>query len=211
MNIIVLGPPGVGKGTQADMLAEKLGIPQISTGEIFRENIEKRTGLGKKAKAFIDKGELVPDEITISIIEKRLADCKKGFILDGFPRDIHQAEALDKITKIDLVIDFAAPDAVVVDRIAGRMTCHKCQAIYNIRTAPHPKKPGVCDKCKGALYQRDDQKEEVVKHRLEVYTELTSKLIDYYKKKMIKVDATASIEKIHNEVMKKIQKFKGEK
>lgn len=172
MNIIMLGPPGAGKGTQAKMLVEKFGIPQISTGDMLRAAVAEGTELGKKAKEYMDKGQLVPDEVVIGIVEERLkkSDCEKGFILDGFPRTVPQAEALDKILekmgkKIDYVINIVVPDVEILKRLTGRRTCKQCGAMYHVIYNP-PKQEGVCDKCGGELYQRDDDKEETIKNRL---------------------------------------------
>ena len=174
MNLIFLGPPGAGKGTLAKQVAEAYKIPHISTGDIFRE----------KAKAIIDAGGLVSDEITIDLVKDRLSkdDTKNGYILDGFPRTIPQAEALDKFAHIDAAVDFSIPDADVVERLGGRRMCRKCGTPYNITAAP-PKVEGVCDKCGGELYTRDDDTDEAIKHRLDVYREQTAPLIDYYKSK----------------------------
>ncbi|MFH1439458.1 MAG: adenylate kinase [Candidatus Woesearchaeota archaeon] len=187
MILILLGPPGSGKGTQAKMLMEKYGIPQISTGDILRAEAAKGSELGRKAKEIMDSGKLVSDEIILDIIEKRINedDCKKGFILDGFPRTIVQADGLKKLLgrnklKLDKVINVNVKDNIVVERISGRWTCKECEAIFNTFTNP-PKKKGICNQCKGELYQREDQKENVVKDRLKVYREQTKPLIDYYK------------------------------
>jgi len=212
MRLIFLGPPGVGKGTHAEDVAKHYGIPKISTGDIFREEMKKGTELGKKVAEFINRGELVPDDITIKILQERISkpDCAKGFILDGFPRTIPQAEALDKIAKIDLVINFTASKEVIIERISGRLTCRKCGAIFH-KTSKGlvPKKPGICDYCGGELYQREDQKPEAVKRRLEVYEEQTKPLIDYYRKKGILVDFNAEGEK--EEVSKRLFELLEEK
>ncbi len=184
--IIFLGKPGSGKGTYSTKAAEELKVPHISTGDIFRKNIEEGTELGKKIKEIVDKGELVPDNIVNQIVKNRLQeeDCKKGFILDGYPRTIEQAKELDKYEEIDKVLYIDVPDEVVIRRITTRRVCKKCGAVYNILTLP-PKKEGICDKCGGELYQREDDTEEAVKKRLEEYKELTEPLINYYKEKGI--------------------------
>lgn len=210
MNIIMLGPPGAGKGTQAKMLVEEFGIPQISTGDMLRAAVAEGTELGKKAKEYMDKGQLVPDEVVIGIVRERLSkpDCEKGFILDGFPRTVPQAEALDKILqemgkKIDYVINIVVPDEEILKRLTGRRTCRKCGAMYHVVFNP-PKKEGVCDKCGGELYQRDDDKEETIRKRLEVYKAQTEPLVDYYKKKgvLVDIDGTKGIQEIYQDILK---------
>lgn len=191
MRLVLLGAPGAGKGTQAKRLIEKYGIPQISTGDILRQNVADGTPLGKEAKSYMDKGELVPDRIILGLVGDRLKkdDCKKGYILDGFPRNIAQAEALDKMLN-DLNMPLTAALSVdvpfddLMKRLTGRRTCRNCGQMFNIYFSP-PKKDGVCDKCGGELYQRDDDKEETIKKRLEVYEASTAPLIDYYHKKGI--------------------------
>lgn len=208
MKLIFLGAPGAGKGTIAKMVMEKYNIPQISTGDIFRDNVKNETELGKKAKEYIDKGGLVPDEITVGMVKERLIkdDCKNGYILDGFPRTIPQAEALENIDKIDKVIDFQARDDVIIQRLSGRRTCRKCGAIFHVVNIP-PKVEGVCDKCGGELVQRSDETEDVIKNRLEVYRKQTEPLIDYYKKKemLAGVDANTSPEPIFAGTVKVIE------
>jgi len=210
MNLIMLGPPGAGKGTQAKMLVEKFGIPQISTGDMLREAVKQGTELGKKAKEYMDKGVLVPDDIVIGIVKERLSqpDCEKGFILDGFPRTILQAEALDEALtelgkKIEYAINIDVPEDELIKRLSGRRTCRKCGAMYHVIFNP-PKEEGKCDKCGGELYQRDDDKEETIKKRLEVYKSQTQPLIDYYQKKgnLVNVSGTGSIQEIFEEVVR---------
>lgn len=193
MRIVLLGPPGIGKGSYAKELSKRLDIPHISTGDIFREEIKKETELGKKVKEYVEKGELVPDEIVIEVVRNRLSqpDCQKGFILDGFPRTLNQAKALDEITKIDIVFNFEAPIEVIIDRVSGRRICKKCGAIYHIKYNP-PKKDGICDICGGELYQREDDKPEIVKHRLEVYNKQFKPIVEYYKEKGILVTVNAA-------------------
>jgi adenylate kinase len=205
MRLVFLGPPGSGKGTQAKILSEKTNIPHISTGDIFRKNIKEQTELGRKASEYTSKGLLVPDTVTNEMVKKRLLekDCKKGFILDGYPRTIPQAEFLDSVLKIDKVINFELKDEEVVRRISGRRTCRNCASIYNIYSLK-PKKENICDKCQGSLVQRDDEKPDVVKKRLVVYKDQTEPLIDYYRKKklLVDVDAYPSIEDVNSLLMK---------
>ena len=184
MNFILLGPPGAGKVTLAKEAAKAYGIPHISTGDIFRENIKNQTELGKKAKAIIDAGGLVSDEITIGLVKDRLAqkDTENGYILDGFPRTIPQAEALETFCPDVTVVNFTIADEVVVGRLSTRRVCKKCGENYNI-VSVKPKVEGICDKCGGELYQRDDDKPESITHRMEVYREQTEPLIAYYRQK----------------------------
>ena len=191
MKIIMLGAPGAGKGTQAKMLADKYGIPHISTGDIFRANIKNETELGLEAKQYMDKGLLVPDELTVKILLDRVAndDCKNGYVLDGFPRTIPQAEVLDKAVselndKIDFAINVDVKDESIIKRMSGRRACLKCGATYHIEHIP-PKTEGICDTCGSELVLRDDDKPETVKKRLTVYHDQTQPLIDYYNKKNI--------------------------
>ena len=190
MIIIMLGAPGTGKGTVAGILSEKLGIPQVSTGDIFRKNIKEQTDLGKLAEKYISKGQLVPDEVTIDIVRDRLKqdDVKKGIILDGFPRTVKQAEELDKILesenkKVDLVVNLTTPEEEIIERIVNRRVCsnQECKAIYNLILNP-PKKEGICDKCGSELVQRKDDNVETVKARFSSYMEQTSPLVDFYEK-----------------------------
>ncbi len=191
MKVIMLGAPGAGKGTQAKQIADKYSIPHISTGDIFRANIKNGTELGKKAKTFMDQGLLVPDELVVELVADRIQqdDCKNGFVLDGFPRTIPQAEALDaaleKINeKMDYAIDVDVPDENIITRMSGRRACLNCGATYHIVSIP-TKVEGICDRCGSQVVLRDDDKPETVKKRLEVYHEQTQPLIDYYKKKEI--------------------------
>jgi adenylate kinase len=189
MRIILLGPPGAGKGTQAKDLVEKYGIPQISTGDILRKNLADKTPLGLEAKKYMDKGELVPDAVVVGIVRDRLkeSDCAKGYILDGFPRTVPQAEELDKAlaamsTPLDKVLSIDVPDEELVKRLSGRRMCRGCNAGYHVMFKA-PKVEGKCDACGGELYQRDDDKEEAIKNRLVVYQASTAPLIKYYRDK----------------------------
>ncbi len=191
MRLVLLGAPGAGKGTQAKKLIEKYSIPQISTGDILRKAVADGTPLGKEAKAIMDRGELVSDKIVLGLVEERLKkdDCKKGYILDGFPRNTAQAEALDKMLSsmgapLTVALSVDVDKDVLMKRLTGRRTCKSCQQMYNVYFSP-PKKEGVCDKCGGALFQRDDDKEETIKKRLDVYEAQTAPLFNYYGKKGI--------------------------
>ncbi|MBO5473714.1 MAG: adenylate kinase [Lachnospiraceae bacterium] len=204
MKIIMLGAPGAGKGTQAKMIAEKYGVPHISTGDIFRANIKNGTELGMEAKKYMDQGLLVPDELTVKILLDRVAneDCKNGYVLDGFPRTIPQAEVLDKALtelgdKIDYAIDVDVPDENIVKRMGGRRACLSCGATYHIEHVP-PKSEGICDKCGQELVLRDDDKPETVKNRLNVYHEQTQPLIEFYTKKGVlkAVDGTVDMKDV---------------
>ena len=196
MKIIALGSPGVGKGTYAKLIVEKYGIITISSGDLFRENIKNETELGKKAKELIDAGHLVPDEITIEMMKERLSreDTQKGFVLDGFPRTIPQAEALAEFVEVDMAINFKADKEIIMQRLTGRRTCKKCAATFHMVNLP-PQVEGVCDKCEGELIQRSDELPEVIEERLKVYEEQTAPLIDYYKEKglLAEIDANRDI------------------
>ena len=183
MNFIFLGPPGAGKGTLASQVAEEYGIPQISTGDIFRENIKNQTELGKKVKAIMDAGGLVSDDVVLEIVEDRLKkdDCKKGFILDGFPRTIPQAEAFEKLGINVKVVNFEVNNDLIIARLSNRRVCKNCKANYNVKFMP-PKVEGKCDKCGGELFTREDDKLESITNRLEVYRKETEPLIDFYRK-----------------------------
>ncbi|WP_461809715.1 adenylate kinase [Faecalimonas sp.] len=214
MKIIMLGAPGAGKGTQAKKIAEKYGIPHISTGDIFRANIKNGTELGKKAKTYMDEGLLVPDELVVDLVVDRVQqeDCKNGYVLDGFPRTIPQADALDKALaklgeKMDYAINVEVPDANIVNRMSGRRACVGCGATYHIVHAP-TKEENICDTCGGELILRDDDKPETVLKRLRVYHEQTQPLIQYYTDKniLVEVDGTVDLE----DVFKAIVRILGE-
>lgn len=204
MNLILLGAPGAGKGTHGAILTKKLGIPAVSTGDIIREALKNGTEMGLKAKVFTNAGKLVPDEIVIGIIRERLAkdDCKGGFILDGFPRTIPQAEALDKMVSIDKVIELDASEDLILRRLSGRRVCSKCGATYNVDTMP-PKQEGICDNCGSTLIQRKDDQPETVKERLKVYHAQTEPLVAYYKKqgKLAAVDGGKPIDEAQRDIL----------
>jgi adenylate kinase len=208
MRLVLLGAPGAGKGTQAKKLVEKYGLPQISTGDLLRAAVASGTPLGKEAKSYMDKGELVPDTVVLGMVEERIKqdDCKEGFILDGFPRNVAQAQALDKMLAslnmpLTAALSVDVPFEDLMKRLTGRRTCKACGQMYNVYFTP-PKKDGSCDKCGGELFQRDDDKEDTIKKRLEVYNAQTAPLIDYYGKKGIlkSVAGTGSI----NDIFKKV-------
>ena len=205
MNVILLGAPGAGKGTQAVRIAAAMNIPHISTGDIFRKNIKEKTPVGLKAKSYIDRGQLVPDEVVVEIVQQRIDedDCKNGFLLDGFPRTIAQAEALDRLTNIDNVINLEVDLDKLVDRITGRRVCEKCGESYHVST----KKDDICEKCGGKLIQRADDTEETVKSRLNVYKNETAPLINFYKNQGVlkNVDGMKSIEEVFDEISKALK------
>lgn len=209
MKIIMLGAPGAGKGTQAKMIADKYGVPHISTGDIFRANIKNGTELGKKAKTYMDQGLLVPDDLVVDLVVDRVGqdDCERGYVLDGFPRTIPQAEALTKALadmgqKVDYAIDVDVPDENIVRRMSGRRACVGCGATYHVVYAP-TKKEGICDTCGGELILRDDDKPETVQKRLNVYHEQTQPLIDYYTEAGIlkTVDGTVDIDDVFQSIV----------
>jgi adenylate kinase len=212
-NLILLGPPGVGKGTQAKLLIERFGIPQISTGDILRAAVKELTPMGVKAKGFMDSGALVPDAVVIGIVEERLAqsDCEKGFILDGFPRTVAQADALSQVLDgmgraVDHVISLSVEKAELLKRLTGRRACPKCGAVYHIEFAP-PKSADRCDACSGELIQREDDKEATILHRLAVYDEQTAPLIAYYSSKGLlrSVDGLGTVEGIQSAILSCIE------
>lgn len=215
MRIVLVGPPGAGKGTQAAFLAQNLSIPHISTGDLFRANISKQTELGKLAKSYMDKGELVPDEVTIAMAKDRMEqpDAVNGFLLDGFPRNVSQAEALDEMLqhedmKLDGVLDLEVPEKEVVKRIAGRRICRNDSAHVFHVSYKAPKREGVCDVCGGELYQRDDDSEETVRKRLEVYHTQTEPIIDYYKAQglVVTISALGKVEEVTGRAMEALKR-----
>jgi adenylate kinase len=211
--VILLGPPASGKGTQAARLEDKLGIPHVASGDLFRYNLKNETELGLKAKTYMDAGELVPDDVTIAMVLDRLSrdDCEDGALLDGFPRTIPQAEALDEALEeegesIDLVLNIQVPEDVLIKRVTGRRLCRQCGASYHLEYKP-PEEPGVCDKCGGELYQRDDDTEETARKRLQVYREQTQPLVDYYRDKdiLVNIDGDQSIDEVTESLLDAIQ------
>ena len=215
MQIVLFGPPGAGKGTQAKFLSEEFNIPHISTGDILRENVRKGTPLGLKAKSYMDKGELVPDALLVDLVRGRLAepDTKKGFLLDGYPRTIPQAKALDEILddlnrKLDAVVNIDVGQAELVRRLSGRRMCKKCGASYHVAFNP-PKAPDVCNACGDELYQRADDREEAIKNRLAVYHKQTQPVLDYYKKKgiLINIDGDREIDEVKADIIRALEEI----
>jgi len=215
-NVIFVGAPGAGKGTQASMVAEKLNLVHVSSGDLFRQGLEQGTELGKQAKSYMERGILVPDEITIQMVMERLSapDCENGVILDGFPRNLPQAEALDSAlgeqgTAIDKVIYIRVSEGELIKRLSARWLCRQCQAVYNMINSP-PKVVGKCDKCGGELYQRPDDKPETVKKRLDVYFAETAPLIDYYRRqsKLLEVEGEGSVAEVTQRIVLALPKEK---
>lgn len=215
MNIILMGPPGAGKGTQAEVLVQRLNIPHISTGDMFRAAMKAQTPLGLKAKEYMEAGALVPDEVTIGIVRDRLtaSDCKQGFLLDGFPRTVAQADALAEILaqaemKLDSVINIQADFEKLIARLTGRRVCRKCGATFHVLFNPS-KAAGVCDKCGGELYQRSDDSEDTARNRLNVYNKQTEPLIAYYRKKGLldNIDGDQAIEKVLADILTSLGKL----
>ena len=209
MRLLIMGAPGTGKGTYAEGIEKHFGIPHISTGEIFREAISQKTTLGVLAQSYIDDGHLVPDDVTVQIVKERIQqpDCQNGFVLDGFPRTLNQAEIFTQILnelniQLDLVINLLADEELIIRRITNRRLCSKCGKGYNLITIP-PKKPGICDDCGGALYQRKDDSEEVIRERLEVYQKQTKPLIDYYEAQgnIIHMNGAGEIDEVTNVII----------
>ncbi len=215
MRLVLVGPPGAGKGTQAAFIAQARSIPKISTGDIFRANVREGTELGVLAKRYMDAGDLVPDEITIGMVRNRLAedDAAKGFLLDGFPRNVPQAEVLGQLleemgTRLDVILELVVDDDEVVRRLSGRRTCRNCGHIWHIDFDP-PAVEGICDRCNGELFQRDDDRSETVRHRLEVYAEQTSPLVAYYAAKglLIGIDATGPVDNVTDRALDALRHY----
>ncbi len=216
MRVIFLGPPGAGKGTQAKLLERELPVCRISTGDILRQAVRDETSLGKQAGEYIDKGELVPDEIMLNLIRDRLqkSDCKAGFVLDGFPRTPAQAKGLDAIlkhmgSKLDCVLSMQVPHEMIVQRLAGRRTCERCGALYHMVFNP-PRKKNVCDRCHGRVVQREDDREETIEARLRVYEARTAPLIDYYRDRGLlkEIDGVGSVEEINGRILPALEEVK---
>jgi adenylate kinase len=215
VRVVLVGPPGAGKGTQAQFIASHLAIPTISTGEIFRHNVSTGTELGRTAKAYMDRGDLVPDEVTIAMVASRLQedDAQAGFLLDGFPRNVPQAETLKKMlseweTRLDLVLELVVEDDEVVRRLSGRRTCRRCGRVWHVLFDP-PSRSSMCDDCGGELFQRDDDSEATIRHRLEVYQKQTHPLIEYYADEgiLLGVDATGPVEEITDRSLSALRRF----
>jgi len=215
VRVVLVGPPGAGKGTQAQFLASHLSIPKISTGDIFRDNVSHGTALGRRAQAYMERGDLVPDEVTIAMVTDRLADedTQAGFLLDGFPRNVPQAETLKKMllswdTKLDVVLELVVDDDEVVRRLSGRRTCRRCGRIWHVSFDP-PSVAGICDDCGGELFQRDDDREETIRHRLEVYQEQTSPLVSFYADEgtLLGLDATGPVDEITERALSALRRF----
>jgi adenylate kinase len=215
VRVVLVGPPGAGKGTQAQFLASHLSIPKISTGDIFRDNVSHGTALGRRAQAFMERGDLVPDEVTIAMVTDRLADddAQTGFLLDGFPRNLPQAETLKKMlaswdTKLDVVLELVVDDDEVVRRLSERRTCRRCGRTWHLSFDP-PIQPGICDDCGGELFQRDDDREETIRHRLEVYQQQTTPLVAFYADEgtLLGLDATGPVDEITERALSALRRF----
>jgi adenylate kinase len=209
MKLVLIGPPGSGKGTQAKLITDKYQIPQISTGDILREAVNAKTNLGLAAERYMTEGKLVPDDIVIGIVRERLiqSDCNRGFVLDGFPRTLAQAEALDKIIDLDAVLYIEVDFNVLVDRLAGRRSCPNCGAVYHVLTNP-PREKDLCDRCQSSLYLRDDDKKETVTKRIHTYHQETAPVIEYYRKRnlLVTIDGNASIPQTFAELTRAIER-----
>ena len=215
MRIVLVGPPGAGKGTQAQFIASHLAIPKISTGDIFRYNVSQGTPLGRQAKEYMDRGDLVPDEVTIAMVRDRLSedDAQAGFLLDGFPRNVPQAETLKKQlmdwdTRLTVVLELVVDEDEVVRRLSGRRTCRRCERVWHVMFDP-PTREGICDACGRELFQRDDDREETVRHRLEVYKKQTAPLVAYYADEgiLIGIDATGPVEEVTERALAALRPF----
>ena len=211
VKLIIFGPPSAGKGTQAQRLSAKYGIPQIATGDLLRDQVAKKTPIGLKVKEILDAGKLGPDDLIVQMIKERVSqpDCENGYLLDGFPRTMNQAKELEKMTDIDLVINIGVDTDVLVERAVGRRICPKCAAVYHITFSPSAT-PGICDKCGTRLIQRDDDKEETVRKRLKVYQDQTEPLIDYFERKgkLMNIDGSLGIDGVFEQIVRAISKIK---
>jgi adenylate kinase len=211
MKLVIFGPPSAGKGTQAQKLAKKYGIPQVATGDLLREHVAKKTPIGLKVKAILDAGKLGPDDLIVQIIKDRVSqpDARSGYLLDGFPRTMNQANELEKMTDIDLVLNIGVDTELLVERAVGRRICPKCSAVYHVKFNAS-KKPGVCDKCGSGLIQRDDDKEETVRKRLKVYQDQTAPLIEHYRKKgkIVDIDGSLGIDGVFEQMVRAISRLK---
>lgn len=210
MKLVIFGPPSAGKGTQAQKLSKRYGIPQVATGDLLREHVAKKTPIGLKVKEYLDSGRLGPDDLIVQMIADRVSkpDCRNGYLLDGFPRTIGQARELEKMTEVDLVLNIVVDPEVLVERAVGRRICPKCAAVYHVKFNP-PKRDGVCDKCGSELIQRDDDKEATVRNRLKVYQEQTAPLVEHFRKKgkLVDIDGTAGIEGVHAQMVTAIDRL----
>jgi adenylate kinase len=208
LNIVLFGPQGSGKGTQAELLSEKYHLPVLSPGEIFRQEIKKQTNLGKLVESHLKQGYLVPDEIVNDVVIKKIQskEYKNGFILDGYPRNMAQLETLEKFARISYAFEIMVSDKEVIKRLSGRRICQNCGAVYHLQSKP-PKVPGICDKCGGKLYQRDDDQPEAIKKRLEIYHQETEPLLDYYyrNKKLIRINGEQPIEKVFKDIVEALE------
>ncbi len=211
MKLVIFGPPSAGKGTQAQKLAQRYGIPQVATGDLLREHVAKKTPIGLKVKEYLDSGKLGPDDLIVQMIEERVSkqDCRDGYLLDGFPRTIGQAKELEKMTEVDLVLNIVVDLEVLVERAVGRRICPKCAAVYHVKFNT-PKTGGVCDKCGSALIQRDDDKEATVRNRLKVYQEQTAPLVEHFKRKgvLVDIDGSGGIDAVHAQMVAAIDLLK---
>jgi adenylate kinase len=211
MKLVIFGPPSAGKGTQAQRLSKKYGIPQVATGDLLRKAVADKTPLGLKVKSVLDQGVLGPDDLIVQLIKERVAkpDCKNGYILDGFPRTMGQAKELEKMTDIDVVLNIVVDFEALVERAVGRRTCPKCSAVYHVEYNP-PMNEGICEKCGSKLIQRGDDKEETVRNRLKVYMEQTAPLVEYYRKKgkLENIEGSGGIEAVFSQMIKSISQIK---
>lgn len=212
LKLIIFGPPSAGKGTQAQRLSKKYGIPQIATGDLLREAVAKKTPLGVKIKSYLDTGRLGPDDLIVQLISERVSkpDCADGYILDGFPRTMGQAEELDKMTKVDLVLNIVVDFEALVERAIGRRICRQCAAVYHVKFNP-PEKEGICDKCGSELIQRDDDKEDTVRNRLRIYMEQTAPLVEHFRGQgiLVDIDGSKGIEGVFDQMVDAIERVRS--